>query len=168
MDVFAVDLVSNNNQNSLHSGSIGSEGEGSKTEEDYMELYVAKELKDKLTPIEENLTERKAEFDELNAKVAELEKRIEVVDKHYNGCCKAILTRHGVILQEISEYNILKELQRIKHKEEHAKKRIKRETTSISPEGREGSPRNKQIDAVTSYVTKLAPIANIRKFRQRT
>ena len=37
-----------------------------------MELYVAKELKDKIEPIHEILKERKDEFDELAAKTERL------------------------------------------------------------------------------------------------
>lgn len=64
-----------------HNGSVGSSNiddvdDGSKTEEDYMELYVAKELKDKITPIEEKLAEQKTNFDALVARVDELEKNI--------------------------------------------------------------------------------------------
>lgn len=133
MDVFNLELGSN--QNSLGS-SIGTggeddgdgDGDGDKTEEDYMELFVAKELKDKITPIEETLVERKTEFDALKLRVDELDKKIIAVDIHYNGVAKATLLKQGIVLQEVNEYNIIKELQRIKNKEADnmAKARIKR------------------------------------------
>ena len=41
-----------------------------------MELYVAKELKDKIEPIVESLLERKKEFERLDSQVIELDSSI--------------------------------------------------------------------------------------------
>lgn len=92
-----------------------------------MELYVAKELKDKIEPIEETLALFKKEYEDLQAKVSQNFDQIEKVDVHYNGVVKAMLTNKGIMLKEINEFNILKEFQRINKKEENAKTRIKRE-----------------------------------------
>ena len=58
-----------------------------------MELFVAKELKDKITPILETLLERKTEFDRLDSHVSELDTSIKQVDLHYNDVAKAMLTK---------------------------------------------------------------------------
>ena len=158
LDEFQIDFGSSGPDDNA---DVASDNKTEKTEEDYMELYVAKELKDKLTPIEENLTERKEEFDRLEAIVKELREQIRSVDKHYNDVAKAMLSKQGIMLTEINEYNILREFQRITHKEEKAKRRAKREQSSISPDAREGSPRA-SIDPETRFMKKLAPIAQSR------
>ena len=48
----------------------------------------------------------------------ELEQQVVKIDKHYNGVSKAILSRNGIVLQEINEFNIFSELKRQKEKEE--------------------------------------------------
>lgn len=53
-------------------------------DEDYMELFVAKELKDKITPIEETLKERKEEIDKIFNAVETLATENKTIDKHYN------------------------------------------------------------------------------------
>ena len=98
-----------------------------------MELYVAKELKDKIEPIHEILKERKDEFDELSAKTERLAQQIQDVDKHYNGVAKAMLTKQGIMLDQINEVTILREFKRISDKEALAKERLKRDQSSISP-----------------------------------
>jgi len=55
---------------------VNSESKEETEQEDYMELYVAKELKDKIEPIEESLIERKEEFDKLFKQVSDLEIQI--------------------------------------------------------------------------------------------
>ena len=108
-----------------------------------MELYVQKELKDKLGPLEEALTEQKELNETIQTKADALEAEIARVDKHYNDVIRAILTKQGVVLQEINEYNILKEYNRMAYKESKLKERMRmrRDQSSISPSGRDGSPR---------------------------
>ena len=48
----------------------------------------------------------------------ELEQQVVKIDKHYNGVSKAILSRNGIVLQEINEFTIFSELKRQKEKEE--------------------------------------------------
>ena len=71
-------------------------------QEDYMELFVAKELKDKIEPILEQLTERKDEFQRLDGQVAELDTEIKRVDFHYNDVAKAMLTKQGIMLDVVT------------------------------------------------------------------
>ena len=73
-----------------------------------------------------------------------------------------MLTRHGVILKEINELTILKAFKMLSWKESQTKERLKRDQCSISPSGRDGSPRTKASDPITNYVKKLAPIAQER------
>ena len=72
-----------------------------------MELFVAKELKDKITPIEETLKERKEEIDKIFDAVATLTTENKTIDKHYNSVVAALLSKQGIILTDINEYNIL-------------------------------------------------------------
>ena len=67
-----------------------------------MELFVAKELKDKIEPILEQLTQRKDEFQRLGGQVADLDLSIKKVDLHYNDVAKAMLTKQGIILEEVT------------------------------------------------------------------
>ena len=90
-----------------------------------MELYVQKELKDKLEPIDEAIASQKENHETLHEKVELLEAEIARVDKHYNDVIRAILTKQGVVLQEINEYNILKEYGRMAHKESKLKERMR-------------------------------------------
>ena len=124
-----------------------------------MELYVAKELKDKIEPIEETLALYKKEYEDLQAKMSQNFQHIEKVDVHYNGVVKAMLTNKGIMLKEINEFNILKEFQRINKKEDQAKSRIKRQQSSISPSNRDVSPRGDGKDKQTHYVNKLSLVA---------
>ena len=130
-----------------------------------MELYVQKELKDKLGPLDEALTEQKELNETIQTKADKLEAEIERVDKHYNDVIRAILTKQGVVLQEINEYNILKEYNRMAYKESKLKERMRmrRDQSSISPSGRDGSPRSSEADHATGYVKKLGPIAELRR-----
>ena len=121
-----------------------------------MELYVQKELKDRCEPLEEQMIKQQEITKELKEKVSEQQTQISTIDKHYNGVSKALLSRHGIILTEISEFNILKELRRQKEKEDNAKARIKREKiTSLSPENTQ--------HRCTEYVIKLAKNARDRQ-----
>lgn len=165
-DVFSVDLGSsqsaaliNDDINDTNRSKVNSESKEETEQEDYMELYVAKELKDKIEPIEESLIERKEEFDKLFKQVSDLEIQIQTVDRHYNGVSRAMLTKQGIMLQEVDELNILKEYGRIAEKEARRKERLKREQSSISPQPREGSPQGREIDTATDYVKKLHVIA---------
>ena len=144
-------------------GKEGEEGQ-SEPQEDYMELYVQKELKDKLEPIDEAIAAQKESIETIQTKAEILEAEIARVDKHYNDVIKAILTKQGVVLQEINEYNILKEYGRIAYKESKVKERmrLRRDQSSISPSGRDGSPKSSLADHVTGYVKKLGPIAELR------
>lgn len=67
----------------------------------------------KFDPIEEDVDELKFRVEKLIAKLNIQETQIQKVDAHYNGVAKAILNRHGVVLAEINEYNILKSFARL-------------------------------------------------------
>ena len=116
------------------------EPEEEEEEEDYMELYVQKELKDKIEPVLEQLTEHRTDASHLADKVKELADQIIRVDKHYNGVAKAMLERHGIILEEINEFNILQEHKRYMEKEAKALERLKRENMSMSPPSKDRNP----------------------------
>lgn len=80
------------------------------TEEDnYMELYVEKELKDKFDPLSELLEKRKEDIKQLSERLNTLDGHIRRVDKHYNGVSNAMLVKQGIMLKEINEYTVLKE-----------------------------------------------------------
>ena len=44
------------------------------------------------------------------------------VDKHYDGIAKAMLAQRGIVLEQVNEYNILKEFAKIKDKEDKLRK----------------------------------------------
>ena len=132
------------------------DAEAEEEEEDYMELYVQKELKDKIEPLQELFKAKQEESKTLVDKVEQLNSQIVTVDKHYNGIVKAILSRHGIVLHEINEFNILQEYKRVMEKEEKAKERLKRDHHSLSP------PRNDRTNKDTEYVIKLAKNARER------
>ena len=127
-----------------------------------MELFVAKELKDKIEPILEQLTARRDEFQRLDCQVAEVDAEVRRVDLHYNDVAKAMLTKQGIMLDEVTPQNILREYKRISEKESKAKFRIKRDQSSVSPSGRAAdlSPRKNATDPATEFVKKLAPLAS--------
>ena len=70
LDVFNVDLGSSAGSANVEDAMSKSKEE---SEEDYMELYVQKELKDKIEPITEELKEFKDEYKVLEGRVTELE-----------------------------------------------------------------------------------------------
>ena len=83
-----------------------------------MELYVQKELKDRFEPLAEELKGHKEEFKLLSTKVEAIAKELNYVDNHYNGVSKAILSRHGIILKQVNEQNILQAFKLISWKEQ--------------------------------------------------
>lgn len=127
-----------------------------------MELFVHKELKDKIEPILETLLLRKTEFERLDGEVNVLDKQVEHVDMHYNEVAKAMLTKQGIILDKINAANILREFKRISDKESKAMERIKRDQSSVSPDFRGASPRKNETDTATNYIKKLAIVAQER------
>lgn len=168
LDSFQVDFGSS--AASAVDGDTNSKGEGVEKEEtkeessseddnEYMELFVHKELKDKIEPILETLLLRKTEFERLDGKVNVLDKQVEHVDMHYNEVAKAMLTKQGIVLDKINAANILRELKRISDKESKAMVRIKRDQSSVSPDGRAYSPRKNETDTATNYIKKLATVA---------
>ena len=58
-------------------------------------------------------------------RMASMDAQIKKIDKHYDGVSRAILSKQGVMLQQVNEYHILKEYQRLKQKENEAKQRLK-------------------------------------------
>ena len=94
-------------------------------EDNYMELYVAKELKDKFEPLESSLKERMEEIEKLVERVGGLDKQVKHIDEHYDGVSRAILSKQGVMLKDIDEYHILKEYARIAEKEAILKQELK-------------------------------------------
>ena len=62
-------------------------------EDNYMELHVEKELKDKIEPLIKQLAEHKEGHEQLFLRVNELETMIQRVDRHYNGVSRALLTK---------------------------------------------------------------------------
>ena len=67
MDVFSVDIGPSGNtsllEDSKQKETLKTE---EKSEDDYMEVFVAKELKDKITPIEEKLNECNTQIERLD------------------------------------------------------------------------------------------------------
>ena len=112
----------------------------SEDDNNYMELHVEKELKDKIEPIEERLTLRKQEIDKIVEWLSKLDDRIKSLDKHYDGVVKAILLKFGVKLRDISEVEILKEFARLAASEELARQRIKKKNKRDNSPGRAVSP----------------------------
>ena len=86
------------------------------------------------------MTEHRTDASHLADKVKELADQIIRVDKHYNGVAKAMLERHGIILEEINEFNILQEHKRYMEKEAKALERLKRENMSMSPPSKDRNP----------------------------
>ena len=78
-------------------------------EDNYMELYVEKEIKDKINPLEEQIKQRSEEIEKMQERIVFMDEKIKKIDKHYDGVSRAILSKQGVMLQEIDEYHILKE-----------------------------------------------------------
>ena len=83
------------------------------------------------------MDQRKEEIEKLVTKLRDLDETIIRVDKHYNGVAKALLTKQGILMNNVSEIGILKEFSRITDKEASAKQRLKKKFSSLSP------PRNK-------------------------
>ena len=82
-----------------------------------MELYVAKEIKDKVEPLEDNLRDREKQIEKLAVRLKTLDEQLRNVDKKHNGISNAILSKQGVVLTDITELNILREYARITEKE---------------------------------------------------
>jgi len=70
-----------------------------------------------------------------------------------------MLSRQGIILTDINEYNILQAYKQISDKQAKAQERLKRDQSSISPKARQSS---NQFADVTNYVTKLSALAKNR------
>ena len=83
-----------------------------------MELYVAKEIKDKVEPLEENLRDREKQIEKLATRLKTLVEELRDVDTKHVGISNAILSKQGIILQDLSELNILREYARIHEKEQ--------------------------------------------------
>ncbi len=73
-----------------------------------MELYVEKELKDKVGPLNLQLTQRKEEIDKIVERLSKLDDQLRELDKHYDGIVKAMLSKQGVKIADPNEVNILK------------------------------------------------------------
>ena len=128
-----------------------------------MELYVAKEIKDKVEPLEENLRDREKQIEKLATRLKTLDEQLRGVDKKHVGISNAILSKQGIILGDITELNILREYARIHEKEAQIiKERKNRKQSSMSPKRNvDNSPTER--DMTTNYLTKLAPMAFDRK-----
>ena len=98
----------------------------SEEDDNYMELFVEKEIKQKVDPLQDQLDQRKEEIEKLVTKLRDLDETIIRVDKHYNGVAKALLTKQGILMNNVSEIGILKEFSRITDKEASAKQRLKK------------------------------------------
>lgn len=74
--------------------TLGNDSNKESSEEDnYMELYVEKELKDKVGPLNLQLTQRKEEIDKIVERLSKLDDQLRELDKHYDGVVKAILSK---------------------------------------------------------------------------
>ena len=82
-----------------------------------MELYVDKEIKDKVEPLEENLRDLEKKNEKLATRLKTLDEQLRGVDKKHVGISNAILSKQGIILNDITELNILREYARIHEKE---------------------------------------------------
>ena len=120
LDVFNMQFFHNANP-----ADASMQKESTETEDNYMELHVQKELKEKIEPLTEQLVKRKEEHEKQVEKVKELEKSLSLVSAHFNGVARALLSKQGIVLNEINEYSILKEFARIAEKENIAKKKMK-------------------------------------------
>ena len=135
----------------------------SSDDNNYMELHVEKELKDKIEPIEERLSLRKEEIDKIVEWLSKLDDRLKNLDSHYDGVVRAILLKFGVKLRDINEVAILKEFARLAATEEIARQRIKRKNKRENSPNRAVSPDGVEKDENSNYMTKLAPMAVTRR-----
>ena len=90
-----------------------------------MELYVDKEIKDKVEPLEENLRDLEKKNEKLATRLKTLDEQLRGVDKKHVGISNAILSKQGIILNDITELNILREYARIHEKEQQIVKERK-------------------------------------------
>ena len=112
-------------------------------EDDYMELYVQKELREKFEPLQIKLTEQTDLNEVLLGQVDELKTQITLADSNFRGVVRALLARQGIAAKEISELSILQEFRRLKEREEKTKAKLKQDAESLSP-------KNKNCDELVS------------------
>lgn len=78
-----------------------------------------------------------------------------------------MLVKQGIKLAHATEFNILKEYQRLREVEEKARLNIKHsKKRALSPPKRDASPTadgTKETDIKSNYLTKLAPLAKSRR-----
>ena len=103
-------------------GGESSKEDASEEEDNYMELFVKQELKDKLDPLEEKFKESNQALENMTTqtktRIDALEERIAQCNTKYDGSIRAMLSKQGVKLTEINEYNILREFMRLAEREE--------------------------------------------------
>ena len=131
-------------------------------QDNYMELFVQKEIKDKFDPLQEQQKETTEGLEKANRLIDDLSARLKDLDDHYDGISRALLTKQGVKLSEISEYNILQAFTRLTQKEHELRESLrntKAPNSNLSPL-RPGGPKQ---DANNQYLAKLMENANYRR-----
>ena len=131
-------------------------------QDNYMELFVQKEIKDKFDPLQEQQKEQTEGLEKANKQISELHARLKELDDHYDGISRALLTKQGVKLNEISEYNILKAFMRLAEKEHELRESLrntKAPNSNFSPL-RAGAAKQ---DANNQYLAKLMENASYRR-----
>ena len=58
-----------------------------------MELYVEKQLKEKIDPISELVYQHKEEIEKIVERLSTMDIQVRKIDKHYHGVTKAILSK---------------------------------------------------------------------------
>ena len=131
-------------------------------QDNYMELFVQKEIKDKFDPLQEQQKETTEGLEKANRLIDDLSARLKDLDDHYDGISRALLTKQGVKLSEISEYNILKAFTRLTQKEHELRESLrntKAPNSNFSPHRQAGSKQ----DANNQYLAKLMENASYRR-----
>ena len=82
-----------------------------------MELFVAKELKLRFDPLNEKQQETSETVTKEITRLDTLQEKVSKMDSHYESLLRAILSKQGINLTEINEFNVLREYNRMLERE---------------------------------------------------
>ena len=108
-----------------------SQGDGDKEseeeeEDNYMEMYVQDQFKEKLEPINERIDDVKKDIEGFEDKIREQLAVFQKYDLHYTMILKAMLSRMGINISNLDGHKVLREFQRLKAKEELSFQKMKK------------------------------------------